>query len=354
MANRSTKRKICNLEGNEVSSGGLSKPVIKPAENKLMRMCIHHLHEVFALMYGMGDADMIDIDETMKLTSAIWTCYTVKKQKANDKGSVKDNVKDTTIITVNKKARLFKDLMEAFSTVTVGYGLKFTSTSQEDRDLRGTFQVNLCLIYAFRFRCNEGLYLNNLSKQGELGGVEKAVKVKEWGVTFAHLPFTYGANFPPSMQSALMQQLGLAAIMIELCEARNPDFQGKWVKAAISQLSGVPNIESIAHKCKGKRDENANLVTKVLHIACFGTARQAHKASFPWCMLRKLNHSKQSYLTWLREIKSEVVDGLEVFTYGSKMTETAMDDGVLNMDIIQARACGTCTNGSLRSNSSCV
>lgn len=112
------------------------------------------------------------------------------------------------------------------------YGLEFNNTPQS-KEMRGTFQVNLCLIYAYRFRCNEGVYLNSTYKQGEGAGVETVIPIDSWGVMKHHLPFMYGANFPPSMQSALMQQLGPAALLIGLAETTSAAFQGKWESAVV-------------------------------------------------------------------------------------------------------------------------
>lgn len=131
-------------------------------------------------------------------------------------------VTDDNDVEINGNSEKVGRLKDIFTTCCKGYGLEFTSTPAM-KDLRGTFQVNLCLIYAFRFRCNEGVYLNNVYKRGEIGGIDKVTMVSQCGVKPAHLPFTYGANCPHSIQSALMQQLGPTALLIGLCEIVSQD-----------------------------------------------------------------------------------------------------------------------------------
>lgn len=58
------------------------------------------------------------------------------------------------------------------------YDLKFDSTPAM-RDLRGIFQVNLCLMYALKYRAGEGVYLNTTYKvavQADGSDVEKMMK----------------------------------------------------------------------------------------------------------------------------------------------------------------------------------
>lgn len=325
------RRRIYNLNNEEVSSGGLAKPTLNAAVNQRMRLLVLHLHEVFAFLFEFDEEGLLKIDETMKLTSAIWTCYTLKKQEVNTTGSVKTKVNDTTEVTINGITKKIGELKGHFTTICDGYGLQFIQT-QPMKDLRGTFQVNLCLIYAFRFRCNEGVYLNNVYKRGEMNGVDKVTKVSSWGVKPAHYSLTYGSNFPPSMQSALMQQLGAAALLIALCETIITDYQQKWVNAVCAQLAGIPNIESIAHLLKGSRDKYIDLVTRVLDIACFGIARQAHKAAFTWNMLRALHAQNAAYVAWTKTIKYKTVEGRTMLDYGAFLDEKTVDKHALEMD----------------------
>lgn len=98
------------------------------------------------------------------------------------------------------------------------YGLKFDATPAM-RDLRGIFQVNLCLMYTFKYRACEGVYLNTTYKT-TVGKDEVDVdrQMKSWVVHPPHTPFSYGANFPPALQAASMQQMGAALLLIGLGE----------------------------------------------------------------------------------------------------------------------------------------
>lgn len=86
----------------------------------------------------------------MKVTSLIWTVYTVRKQETDNSGQVRNNVADTTIVTINEKRREFSDIKKHFGTPCDMYGFKFLATPVA-KDMRGTFQANLCLIYNFKY-----------------------------------------------------------------------------------------------------------------------------------------------------------------------------------------------------------
>lgn len=77
------KRKIINDDGQEITTGGLAKPVRNATLNLNMRYFLIHLHEYIGFAYDFKEATWLELDEAMKITSFIWTCYTVLKQEAN-------------------------------------------------------------------------------------------------------------------------------------------------------------------------------------------------------------------------------------------------------------------------------
>lgn len=313
-------RRIVNLQGQEVTTGGLAKPVRDVPLNTQMRYLVLHLHEAYFKYMGVAQAKIKHIDVTMKVTGLIWTSYTLVKQAANRSGNVIQKVKDTSVLNIGGIDRTVGELKDIFIKICNLYGLVFDGSPQS-KDMRGTFQMNLCLLYAFRYRCNEGVYLNNTYKIGEGAGIETVVPIDSWGVMKRHYPFMYGGNFPPSMQSALIQQLGPAALMIGLAETVSPNYQDKWVNAVKGQLSGVPNIGAITDLIKGTREAHASLITSVLDIAALGTARQVHKASFTWCMLRAVTAGSE-YQSWAAEIQEQVeAGGVKRYNLGQKLTD---------------------------------
>lgn len=87
------------------------------------------------------------------------------------------------------------------------------------------------------------------------------------------------------------------------------------------QLSGIPNIGALTDLIKGTRGTHAALITSILDIAALGTARQVHKASFAWCMLRAATAGR-NYLTWAATIhETNDGNGGLIFSPGAVLTD---------------------------------
>lgn len=223
-------------------------------------------------------------------------------------------------------------LKEIVTGICELYGLKFDSAPAM-KDLRGIFQVNLCLMYAFKYRAAEGVYLNNEYKiTVKAEAVEVGKQMKDWGVKPAHFPFSYGSSFPPSLQSAIMQQLGPVTLLIGLCETTSQAYQEKWVKAAVGQMSGVPNMASIANVLKGSKTKHKELVSGVLDLVGLGIAKQSHKASFPWPILRSAM-PENTLVQWIQTFSiTQDENAMIYFVYGAKLTDKTIPSYVGDID----------------------
>lgn len=87
----------------------------------------------------------LHVDVTMKITSLIWTCYTLVKQAASAAGSVANRVPDTHEVAIAVKRVPVANLKALFTKICSMYGLQFNNTLVS-KEMRGTFQVNLCQI----------------------------------------------------------------------------------------------------------------------------------------------------------------------------------------------------------------
>lgn len=330
-ANPAKRRKVIDADGNIVNSGGLPKPTLNAARNRNMRALILHLHEFYYRLTDFNAEQLRNIDETMKVSGLLWTLFTLKKRECNDSGEIRTKVRDTTVVVINGKKFGVHGQLDNFTAICKLYGLEFVRNDQTSLDLRGIYQSNFFLIYQFRYRCAEGLYQNNVYKISDTGdGADTFRLVSAWGVQSRHLGLTYGANYPPSMQSGMLQQMGPATLLIGLAETTQARFQGKWIDAVTTQLKMVPGIEEFAKQIVGTRFTHANLITEILDVAAFGIAKQVHKASFPHCMLRTLIEGEGEFMTWRASIKipssGAVVavgsDGLNTPTIGDAIPAT--------------------------------
>nr|QRW42410.1 MAG: nucleoprotein [Wuhan Mosquito Virus 6] len=297
------KRRVIDGDGNVVNSGGLPKPSLDATKNKKMRALILHLHEYYYVLFAFKDADLLNIDETIKVTGLLWTLYCLKKMECNDSGTIKTKVTASTTTTINEKEVNVYGQKDTFVNICALYGLAFTRNSQESLNMRGIFQSNFFLIYQFRYRCAEGLYQNNSYKIMDTGEEKNTYRLVEaWGVMSRHLGLTYGANFPPSMQSGMLQQMGPATLLIGLAETKNVKYQEKWINAVQTQMKLVPGINALAKKLAGSKQQYKEVITSILDIAAFGVAKQVHKASFCHAMLRTLITANADFKSWRSNI----------------------------------------------------
>lgn len=336
------RRRVLNRDGGEMSTGGLSKPTLNEALNEKCRILLIHLHMAFFTRFKFDPttADDFDFDGLNHITSVIWTAYVKVKQTANNSGRAKDKIKDTDFITLNGEKVLTNHIVDVFVKICTLYDLDFTSRDATPA-MRGCFQTNLSLLYSHKFRCQEGLYVNNTYRRADAEQEGDCHPVSLWGVNKTHWPMMFGGNFSPAMRSSLLQQMGPATILISLAEQTDERFIGKWRKAAIQQLAGVPNIETAVKYIEKKRFDAAALISEILDIAVFGTARQAHKGSIPFAMLWPILRGHAALMAFMAILKVtdatrmvEQEEEVTVFSMnmGIKMTPAQIPADVLKMD----------------------
>lgn len=126
--------------------------------------------------------------------------------------------------------------------------------------------------------------------------------------------------------------MGAVPLLIGLCETLNNNFQTKWEKAVVAQMSGVPNIASIARVLKGTKSQYPSLVSGVLDIVAMDTAKQTHKAAFPWAFLRG-TFQTGALLTWAQAFKITLNEHDQyVYEYGPVLTEAQIPKHIGEMD----------------------
>lgn len=187
--NANKRRKIIGPDGNEISTGGLAKPQLDDTQNKTCRLLIHHLHMAFFVRFKfVVTADgHYNLDSLNSLTSLIWTLYLKTKQEANKVGRAREKITSTGSFTLNGVTVETAHLLDVFSRICKLYGLEFLGKDTTPQ-LRGNFQANLTLFYAFKFRCQDRLYVNNTFRKTEGEREGDSTPLHYWGVMRTHWP----------------------------------------------------------------------------------------------------------------------------------------------------------------------
>lgn len=121
-------------------------------------------------------------------------------------------------------------------------------------------------------------------------------------------------------------------MLIGLCETTSQAYQEKWVKAAVGQMSGVPNMASIANVLKGSKTKHKELVSGVLDLVGLGIVKQSHKASFPWPILRSAM-PENTLVQWIQTFSiTQDENAMIYFVYGAKLTNKTIPSYVGDID----------------------
>nr|UQS95351.1 MAG: nucleoprotein [Byreska virus] len=333
VANNAGKRKtvLVDANGKETVSGQQKKAKKDDTLNNKMRALIHHLHEVSAISFKFEEVDYLSLEKTMQLTSNIWTAYVVLKQQSSGSGRVAEKIKDNQTFKAGDK-EVGKDAYIADVKKLFGlYDVKFVNT-EEDLQKRGCFQSNLSLLYTFKMRMQEGVYMNTKFTISETKDAKKEVEVSQYGVQPRHYNLLSGSNFTPMCQSALMQSLGPATLLINLARCTDTKFQPKWKEAAKACMSGVAGINGIVELIAGTGAAHSSLISNVLDICNFGIAKINNKAMIPWCLLRTLNIEHPPYKLWAMRLLRIPVQGHEHPLFTMPTIPTDFSEDILNID----------------------
>nr|QGA87316.1 nucleocapsid protein [Culex orthomyxo-like virus] len=305
-----------DTEGKPATSSGLSKPALDPEANGLAKRVLYHAHCAVMSLSGMGEAFYSQLEPMCLITSNLWTAHTIIKQEGNGKGAVKNRVNGTLPVVLGDKSVFPEDFVVILRGVLELYGLKPGTEAYEK--FKGCFQTHLTQMHAFKLRQAEVQFMNkNYTVGTSAAGKEQVVQMHLYGVQPAHMALCYGANFPPSMQTANMQQMGPATLLVGLARQKMPVYQEKWERAVNQQMGGVANIKEIASLIGGAGGAAKHFIEKTLDICAAGVVRSSCKGAIPWMFYYKAFAEDTAFVAWFGKIKlvplaAPEAEGMEV------------------------------------------
>nr|QRD99914.1 MAG: nucleoprotein [Culex modestus orthomyxo-like virus] len=291
-----------DTEGKPATSSGLSKPALDPEANGLAKRVLYHAHCAVMALSGMSEEFYSQLEPMCLITSNLWTAHTIIKQEGNGKGAVKNRVNGALPVLLGDKNVLPETFVNILRGIFELYGLKPGTEAYEK--FKGCFQTHLTQMHSFKLRQAEVQYMNkNYTVGTSAAGKEQVVQMQLYGVQPAHMALCYGANFPPSMQTANMQQMGPATLLVGLARQKMPIYQEKWERAVNQQMSGVANIKEIASLVAGAGGAAKHFIEKTLDICAAGVVRSSCKGAIPWMFYHQAFAGSTAFQAWFGKIK---------------------------------------------------
>nr|APG77863.1 nucleocapsid protein [Wuhan Mosquito Virus 4]APG77889.1 nucleocapsid protein [Wuhan Mosquito Virus 4] len=306
-----------DTEGKPATSSGLSKPALDPEANGFAKRVLYHAHCAVMALSQMEESYYAHLETMCLITSNLWTAHTIIKQEGNGKGAVKNRVNNAVPVVLGDKQLFPEQFVIILRGVLDLYGLKPGSDAYER--FKGCFQTHLTQMHSFKLRQAEVQYMNkNYTVGTSAAGKEQVVQMQLYGVQPAHMALCYGANFPPSMQTANMQQMGPATLLVGLARQRMPIYQEKWERAVNQQMSGVANMKEVARIIAGAGGTAKHFIEKTLDICAAGVVRSSCKGAIPWLFYYQAFAGSTAFQAWFGKIK---------ITTGTVTTQENMEVG---------------------------
>nr|AXL67890.1 nucleocapsid protein [Quaranjavirus quaranfilense] len=290
-------RKRVNNSGEEIGSGG------KRALTGLsltQKVAIHHaialmVYHVVIDIFKCTIVDLItDVNVGVYAMNQIWSIHNYFRTKNNSGrssiGAKIDNATDTyqfilhgRTITVNKE-----ELKGVYKRCITTY-FDWDKMS----DWMGSVHTIMALWNLFGSRLSEVRIMpsaNTISVEKD----NRTTVVKDfnqYGIPAGMRHFATGADFKPTMKSALAQSMGPVTVLVQLSEARDNQYAGKWVDALRRAFSHIPHIDQIA---KFMLANKPAVLTKIngylMAIAGYTGTREQKRIAFPPGTLAYLLH----------------------------------------------------------------
>lgn len=162
-------------------------------------------------------------------------------------------------MTLGTKKVPLKTAMDSFEKICSLYGIGL-GREEDHKKSKGCLQSQLALIYSFKYKMQENLYLNDKFTTSDSKDERRDIEVSQFGVMPRHYCLLGGANMTPTLQTALRQGLGPATILINLARCTQPIYQEKWKKMAVECFSGVVGIMDAVNLIAGSGNEYADII----------------------------------------------------------------------------------------------
>ncbi|AFN73047.1 hypothetical protein [Tyulek (Tjuloc) virus] len=295
-APRITRKRI-NNSGEEIGSGGkraltglsLSQKV---AIHRAIALMVYH---VVVDIFGFTLIDMItDVNVGVYAMNQIWSIHNYFRTKNNSgKSSIGAKIDNATesyqFVLHGKTITVVKeDLKKVYKTCITAH---FDWNNMND--WMGSVHTIMALWNLFGSRLNEIRIMpsaNTISVEKD----NKTTVVKDfnqYGIPAGMRHFATGADYKPTMKSALAQSMGPVTVLVQLSEAKDNQYAGKWVDALRRAFSHVPHIDQIA---KFMLINKPAVLTKIngylMAIAGYTGTREQKRIAFPPGTLAFLLH----------------------------------------------------------------
>lgn len=291
-----------DTEGRPTTSSGVSRPALDPVANGLAKRVLYHAHCAVMCYAGMEEKYYKNLEIMCLITSNLWTAHTVIKQEINGKGTVKNRVDNNKLVTLGNASLKPEEFVNVLRGVFVVNGLIPGTEAYEK--IKGCFQTHLAQMFAFKLRKAEVQYMNRDYRVGTApSGKPQVVQMELYGVQMAHMALSHGANFPPSLQTAMLQQMGPATLLVGLCRQDNNVFKEKWERAVNQQMSGVANMAEVSSLIAGRRGKAKDYIEKVLDICAAGVVKSSCKGSIPWLFYFHALKTSADFMAWFGTMK---------------------------------------------------
>lgn len=258
--------------------------------------CLKTLIKAYALMekaiYGKpSDAyeEKLNLNLSHGITSILFTCHNVCRQKANQTTSgnmAKKAAKTSHSVSCRGQTGqvTHANALKAWMDAVKENGLEYKNFHKDDKEnWYGTMGPYLNFFGTWGLRLNElriGHSMMPVAKDAD--GTIKQVEVKRYGLNGSHHILLERCTFPPERRSSMAQSLGPMTAM--LCMLRNTGkYRPKWEDAVKRAFSHIPCIDDIIETTRNanKASDVHNMIRFLADISLIATTRQAQRMTMP-------------------------------------------------------------------------
>ncbi|QHR77127.1 nucleoprotein [Quaranjavirus johnstonense] len=299
-------RKRINNSGEEIGAGGKRALTGLSTNQKVSihRAIASMVYRVIVGIFGFTPLEVVtDVNVGVYAMNQVWSIHNYFRTK-NNKGrsSILSKIDDATTayqftlhgktITVVKEElkKVYRDCISAY--------FEWSNMSE----WMGSVHTIMALWNLFGARLNE----IRIMPSANTISVEKDNKVtvvkdfNQYGIPSGMRHFATGADFKPTMKSALAQSMGPVTTIVQLSEATDNQYAGKWVDAFKRAFSHIPHIDQIA---KFMLMSKPAALTKIngylMAIAGYTGTREQKRIAFPPGTLSFLMHDLNEKKEWV-------------------------------------------------------
>lgn len=288
----STKRKLVDADGKEVSDSKRSKAEVNITQKQEAIALILHWHEY--LVKKFGGLYIKNIDIVADVTSIVYTVHTKFRQEGNGFGSMKDRITDDFEFKVLNQTLRWRDIKTDMATIARLYRFVYDGTAA-NKERIGTLSSLLVLFGAFRSRLSEVRMGNDKVTYKKRDGRCEEMQLSQFGLNNSHCIFLTGCTYTPTLQSSMKGSLGPLTIVLNLCLTTDTRYQASWVAAFTQTFKLLPNVHEIAEVLKGSKQNHVTIIEMLGNLCMAGIARPSNKAFIPMSLMMQVARRQEIY-----------------------------------------------------------